>query len=231
MPRPQKGRRVCSHPRSRCFMPAEQALNEQVVLRLDELESIRLLDLVGMSQDATGEQMLIGRATVQRIYEDARRKIADALVNGKSILIEGGNIEYCDNTECLENQFIINKGENSNMKIAIPVMGTEIFGHFGHAPQFRLVTIENMVVQKTDIIEAPEHQHGVLPGFLFDLGVDTVIASTLGQGAIDRFNRLRVVIYSGLNGDVDEAIRKVLSGEVEPNAQACGHHHEGGHHE
>ena len=229
MPRPQKDRRVCSHPRSRCFAPIEPISNGEVKLSLDELESVRLLDLVGMSQEATGEQMQIGRATVQRIYEDARRKIADALVNGKSLIIEGGNIAFCEDAQCAMCEISTYKGEDT-MIIAIPVEGTEIFGHFGHAPQFRLVTVEKNEVLATEIIDAPPHQHGFLPGFLVEQGVDTVIANTLGQGAIDRFNRLGVAIFSGLSGNADEAVLKVIKGEVLPNAQACTHHHQEGMH-
>lgn len=230
MPRPQKGRRVCQRPMCRRFDPIDSATSESVILNLDELETIRLLDLVGLSQEATGMQMNIGRATVQRIYEDARRKIADALVNAKSLQIEGGNVDFCDGCEpSLEGDYDIPRGETMN-KIAIPVSGNEIFGHFGHAPQFKLVSVEGKSVVSIEIIDAPPHQHGFLPGFLAEKGVDTVIANTLGQGAIDRFNALSITLYSGLSGDADDAVKAVLSGEAQPNAKACGHNHGDGHH-
>ena len=66
---------------------------DEVNLAVDELESIRLADLEGMYQDAAAERMNVSRQTFGNIVNSARRKIADVLVNGKAIRIEGGNFE------------------------------------------------------------------------------------------------------------------------------------------
>jgi predicted DNA-binding protein (UPF0251 family) len=66
---------------------------EQVGLTVDELEAIRLADLEGLYQEAAAEQMNVSRQTFGRILEAAHRKVADALVNGKALSIEGGPIE------------------------------------------------------------------------------------------------------------------------------------------
>jgi DNA-directed RNA polymerase subunit RPC12/RpoP len=62
-----------------------------VVLRVDELEALRLADKEGMYQEQAAEQMKISRPTFGRIVETARRKVAEALVEGKALRIEGGN--------------------------------------------------------------------------------------------------------------------------------------------
>ena len=95
MPRPQKCRRVCSAPKS-CIFMSDNKMGGDVVLQVDEYETIRLLDYEGMTQEQTAVQMNVARATVTLIYENARKKIADALVNGKSIIIQGGNVKVCD---------------------------------------------------------------------------------------------------------------------------------------
>ena len=94
MVRPQKMRRVGCNLESRYFKPRAIPLSEliEVVLTHDELEAIRLVDLEGLYQDAAAEKMGISRPTIGRILEQARKTIADALINGKAIKIEGGNV-------------------------------------------------------------------------------------------------------------------------------------------
>jgi predicted DNA-binding protein (UPF0251 family) len=77
------------------FKPAGIAVSvlQGVHLSLEELESIRLKDLEGLEQEECAQQMRISRPTFHRILESARKKLADALINGKSIQIEGGNFE------------------------------------------------------------------------------------------------------------------------------------------
>ena len=67
-----------------------------IVLTVDEYETIRLLDKKGYSQEQCAESMQIARTTVQRIYEIARKKIADALIDGHPLKIEGGDFIICD---------------------------------------------------------------------------------------------------------------------------------------
>jgi predicted DNA-binding protein (UPF0251 family) len=69
---------------------------EEVRLTIDQMEALRLADLEGMSQKDAGEQMGVSRATFGRIVQKARSIVADALVNGKAILLEGGNYQIKD---------------------------------------------------------------------------------------------------------------------------------------
>jgi predicted DNA-binding protein (UPF0251 family) len=66
---------------------------EHVTLTVDELEAIRLADLQGLYHEQAAEKMNISRQTFGRILESAHKKIADVLVNGKALSIEGGPIE------------------------------------------------------------------------------------------------------------------------------------------
>ena len=67
---------------------------QQVNLTFDELEAIRLADFQGLYQEQAAEKMNISRQTFGRIIESAHKKIADALVNGKALSIEGGPVEF-----------------------------------------------------------------------------------------------------------------------------------------
>ena len=88
MPRPRKWRNVCELPASTQFGP----LNPSAEIK----QSIRLIDLEGFTQEECANQMNIARTTVQGIYSEARKKVADSLVNGKVLLIEGGDYQLCD---------------------------------------------------------------------------------------------------------------------------------------
>ncbi|TCL76987.1 putative DNA-binding protein (UPF0251 family) [Hydrogenispora ethanolica] len=93
MPRPVKWRKVSFIPPVRRFVPAgrPQCGLEENLLKVEELEAIRLKDLEGLEQEECAARMEVSRQTFQRILLAARAKIADALANGKALRIEGGN--------------------------------------------------------------------------------------------------------------------------------------------
>ncbi len=90
MPRPCNFRHVECLPRTACFKPAGKPARmlDEVLLGLDEIESIRLADLDGLYHEQAAEQMKISRSTFSRVIEQARRKVADALIHGKVIRME-----------------------------------------------------------------------------------------------------------------------------------------------
>ncbi len=95
MPRPPKKRFVCCIPENTGFLPESPASAESVIMTVDEYETVRLIDLEGSTQEECAEQMGISRTTAQGIYDSARKKIADALVNSKRLTIAGGAYVAC----------------------------------------------------------------------------------------------------------------------------------------
>lgn len=95
MPRPTKCRRVSFVPEITYFKPAGVPMRtlDSVTLSLEELEAIRLKDYEGLDQEEGAEKMGVSRPTFRRVLWAARRKISDALINGKAIRIEGGIFE------------------------------------------------------------------------------------------------------------------------------------------
>jgi uncharacterized protein len=91
--RPTKWRKIENIPTIPYFIPSETDVAEipENILKLEELEAIRLKDLEGLEQGECAEKMEVSRPTFQRILLSAREKIADSLINGKTIHIEGGN--------------------------------------------------------------------------------------------------------------------------------------------
>ena len=94
MSRPKCCRQIRVMPGKTCFRPDGATLPsfEVVHLTLDEYEAIRLADLEGLYQERAASQMTISRQTFGRIIEAAHRKVADVLVNGKILKIEGGSV-------------------------------------------------------------------------------------------------------------------------------------------
>ncbi|RKX32060.1 MAG: hypothetical protein DRP22_02795 [Verrucomicrobia bacterium] len=94
MPRPYIPRYIAGKPPAAYFKPAGVPLSvlEEVVLTLDEFEALRLADFEGMYQEQAATQMNVSRPTFGRILDTARRKVAEALVSGRALRIEGGPV-------------------------------------------------------------------------------------------------------------------------------------------
>lgn len=102
MARPPKWRHVEFIPDITYFKPAGVPLRqlEEVIITVEELEALRLKDLEGLEQEPCAEKMNISRPTFIRIINSARSKIAEALVKGKAIRIEGGKYRFVRPSKC-----------------------------------------------------------------------------------------------------------------------------------
>ena len=100
MPRPRKCRKVCCMPKTTEFSPTSCHDNHKVIcMTVDEYETIRLIDKEGFSQEECGAYMHVARTTVQQIYNNARKKLADVIVDGCKLKIEGGDYQICNGEE------------------------------------------------------------------------------------------------------------------------------------
>ena len=237
MPRKQRCRWIEGYPDHWEFSPEEVSTREPVIMTLDEFETIRLLDREGLTQEQCAEKMGIARTTVTAIYESARRKVASALVDGKQLLIRGGN--YRLNDQGTEN--IIQKG-TENMRIAVTYENGEIFQHFGHTEQFKLYDVEDGKIVAEQIVPTNGSGHGALAGFLKAAQVDALIFGGIGMGAQNALAEAGIQLYGGVAGLADAAAKALAEGtlQYDPNAKCdhhghhgegheCGHHHGGGH--
>lgn len=89
-------------PLNQSFGPLERTFEERrtIVMTVDEYETIRLIDLEGFSQEECANLMDVARTTAQAIYNSARVKIAESLVNGTKLYINGGDYVLCEDTPC-----------------------------------------------------------------------------------------------------------------------------------
>ena len=98
LPRPFSPRRIDCSPGATYFKPAGIPLRDlqEITLTLDELEALRLADLEGLYQEEAAERMQVSRPTFGRIVESARKKVADALVHGSALRVDGGPVQPAD---------------------------------------------------------------------------------------------------------------------------------------
>jgi predicted DNA-binding protein (UPF0251 family) len=129
MPRPRKYRKLAREPHPIIFKPVGAPLQslECVTLLHEELEALRLADLQGQNQTDSARQMEVSRSTFQRILQEARRKVASALVEGSALQVEGGTFRvatvrwHC--TEC-GHDWTISHGSAQGQNRACPACGS-----------------------------------------------------------------------------------------------------------
>ena len=230
MPRPSRRRRVCAEPCYDSFAPCGQQGRDCVQLTVDEFEAIRLVDLEKQTHEGCAAQMGISRTTVTEIYERARFKLADCIVNGKTLQIGGGNYHLCDGTTKLccgrrcQRAAVRPLGGN-DMKIAVTYENGQVFQHFGHTEQFKVYTVENGAVVTSEVVDTNGSGHGALAGFLNGFQVDTLICGGIGGGAQMALAEAGIKLYGGVSGEADAAVQALLDGKLDYNPNVrCDHH-------
>ncbi len=237
MPRPRKNRMVCHYPQSLSFLPSEAAEEKApVILSVDEYETLRLIDREGLSQEECGQRMGVARTTVQLIYTSARKKLADMLVEGRPLHIEGGDYRLCNGSEdcgqkhCYKQiyrkQYEKPKGEN-NMRIAVTYENGMIFQHFGHTQQFKVYDVLDGKIVAAEIVDTNGSGHGALAGVLSALQADVLICGGIGGGAQMALAAAGIRLFGGVSGSADAAVEALVSGNLmyNPNVK-CNHHGE-----
>lgn len=227
MPRPRKCRKVCQMPTTKEFQPiGDIPCKASVILTVDEYEAIRLIDKQGFSQEECSNYMQVARTTVQLIYNSARKKLADALVDGLSLRIEGGDYQLCDGNEdycgcggcrrhrrgCAQR----NIKEDGKMKIAIPLDENkqDVCIVLARAPYF-LFREDG----KDTIVENPAAQaHGGAgiqsAQFLVDNGVNMLVTVRCGQNAADVFKAAGMKIYKSTSKAAAEDLAALEEGKL-----------------
>lgn len=243
MARPSRCRRICDEPSYDSFSPAGIAGGEAVEMTVDEYEVIRILDYEGQTQEQCAGLLQVSRTTVTAIYDRARHKLADCIVNGRSLVIRGGNYQLCKgaNGACRRENcsragrgagapiLLANKGGNS-MRIAVTYENGNIFQHFGHTETFKLYDLEDGKVTAAQVVPTMGQGHGALAGFLAANKVDALICGGIGAGAQQALAEAGIKLYGGVSGSADAAIEALAAGTLgyDPNVHCDHHDHEHG---
>lgn len=240
MSRPRKCRKVCQLPATREFRPAgELPCKSAVILTVDEYEAIRLIDRQGFSQEECGAYMRVARTTVQAIYNSARKKLADALVDGLALRIEGGDYQLCDGTEeycgcggcrrhrrrCAQR----NGKEDETMRIAIPLdenkQDTCIV--LARAPYFLVREDGQDTVVENPAAQAQGGAGIQAAQFLVDQGVGALVTVRCGQNAADVFKAAGMKVYKSANKAAADDLTALEEGRLQELTEFHGGFHGG----
>ena len=189
-----------------------------MILGFDEAEALRLADLEGLYQEAAARRMGISRPTFGRIIESAHRKVADALLNGKALRIDGGEVS------------IIPKGK-TRMKIAAPSRNGQIDEHFGHCKEYLVFSADGKKLISEANIPSPEGC-GCKSGVAVDLaaaGVTHMVAGNMGEGAVRVLGSHGIAVIRGASGDAKKAVQAFVDGTLSDSGLGCAAHGEDGH--
>lgn len=223
MPRPKRCRRICGYPDYWSFTAEGAKPSETVLFMLDEFEAIRLIDYMKMTQEECAAQMRVSRATIASIYESARYKLSDAIINGKRIRITGGSYQIDSIPASAE---IKEKGENI-MRIAVTYEQETVGQHFGRTEQFKIYDVVNGEIKSSQVIDTNGTGHGALAGFLRAAEVEVLICGGIGMGARNALKEVGIDLFPGVTGNADETVKSYLAGNLVYDPEtACNHHHE-----
>lgn len=225
-------------PEIREFHPVgDPACRSAVVLTVDEYEAIRLIDRQGFSQEECSSYMQISRATVQLIYNSARGKLAEALVDGRVLRIEGGEYRLCDGSEefcgcggCRRHR---RSGQPRNtegdktMKIAIPLDENkqDVCIVLARAPYFLFRTEEGETVEENPAAQAQGGAGLQAAQFLVDRGVTDLITVRCGQNAADVFRAADMKLYRSAGKTAADDLAAWEAGTLLPLTEFHGGYH------
>lgn len=243
MPRPRKCRKVCQMPVTRRFapVPASSRSEAAVSLTVDEYETIRLIDKEGFSQEECSAFMGIARTTAQSIYAAARKKLAQSLVEGLPLVIEGGDYELCSGTEahcrcggCRRHRAMdatsapaaeASEHDKENpMKVAIPLEDnkTDVCSMLARAPFFLFHTEAGDEIVENPAAHAASGAGPQAAQFLIDNDVTDVIAVRCGSNAGEALKAAGVKVYDSASKTAAGELAAFEAGTLEETAVFFG---------
>lgn len=191
---------------------------EEVLLGFDEAEALRLADLGGLYQEAAARSMGVSRQTFGRIVETARHKVADAVLNGKALRIEGGEIKIREQGEM-------------DMKIAVPSRDGLVDEHFGHCKEFMVFRVDGEKLVEEQAIPSLEGcgcKSGIA-SVLARSGVTHLVAGNMGEGAVHVLSAQGIQVVRGASGDTRAAAEAFARGGFADSGKGCAGHGGPGH--
>ena len=190
MARPKKYRKICHFPKTLTFLPVGNKSNkETVTLTVDEYETLRLIDKEGRSQEECSSSMKVARTTVQMIYASARKKVAEAIVDGRSLEIEGGDYDlcngepgYCSQRDCHKKRlYEQHPKEDGTTRIALALRDGNIAKEMEETSRLSLIDIKDGRILHMSVTDYHDGVQESLPDYLHILHVDELVCGSIGQ--------------------------------------------------
>lgn len=252
MPRRKCMRYVSGDPEAMFYLPEGRRPRElaRVVLMPDELEALRLADQLGLYQEEAAARMRVSRPTFSRIVASARAKVADALVNGKAILLvplpnaPDVSEDTMSHPEPLDTPAVDTNAPVAEANagiVCIPIaidhgLDSKLLNHFGSAPLFAIVDVAARTMTTLDNSAAHGHGGCAPVEAIVAQHVEAVIVGGIGGGAIRRLGSYGIPVYQGRPGPISALVDDYAKGLLatwDPAdgcaAHGSGHGHGRGH--
>ncbi len=178
--------------------------------------------------DCGHDHYIFGQSNIEKIADEHGIPAICRLPINPSFAssVDAGEVEKLEVPELSDLlEYLVNP-VRKNMCVAVPYKDGKVFGHFGHAEEFKVYTVADGKVVDTRIEKNTLSGHEAVTAFLSFLGADCVVAGGLGEGA---FNALRVngvTVFAGVEGDADKAVEDLLQGKLEESTEGKGHCHD-----
>ena len=110
------------------------------------------------------------------------------------------------------------------MKIAIPLAEGKLTAHFGHCQEFAIIEVENNQIKNKEILVPPPHEPGMLPKWLHEMGANMIIASGMGQRAVDLFTQNSISVVIGAPSlEPEELVKSYIDNSLVTGDNICDH--------
>lgn len=110
------------------------------------------------------------------------------------------------------------------MKIAVSYDNGQVFGHFGHTEFFKFYEVNNKTIETATVVNAAGSGHAAIAAFLKSNDIDVVICGGMGSHAKEALEDAGIEVFTGAEGDADEAVASFLAGELVSEGVNCNHH-------
>jgi len=243
MPRRQVARKCGIYERAQLLCP--EAAGTLHVLGADEMEALRLSDLLDVDQTEAALRMGISQSTFQRILAGARRKVAAALVSGYPLTVAQAWDADIKGATHPRYQKKNTGGTSMITRIAFPTDdGTTLCPHFGRAHYYKVVEITDGKVTVSELRDKFAHVHGEeaqegsepshdeVHGHMADAahGCDTIIVGGMGPGAISAMTAAGYTVMQTDMSNLDEIVESYRAGTFVDLAGKVSCHHDGDRH-
>lgn len=221
MPRPRLCRKVSGKPKAVYFKPRGIPLSElgETCLSVEGLEALRLADLLSLTTSEAAGHMGVSRHTFGRILAQARRAVADALVNALALRIEGGEYQVADGQEPSTTQQP-RKVRMTTLAISSqgPKLTDQVDPRFGRAAGFVVVDLDTMATSYVDNGQSQTMAHGAgiqTAERIADAGAGVLLTGVVGPKAFAALAAAGVKVCLDLEGmTVAQAVERYTSGQV-----------------
>ena len=224
MPRPKLCRHVTGRPQADYFKPRGIPMRElqEVSLSMEGFEALRLADLEGLTSIESARHMQVSRHTFGRILTEARRTVAEAIVTGKALSIEGQAYGNTDRHPCSGRGRCHKHREKPMAIVAISSEGPELDDmvdpRFGRAGGFVIVDTATMTTSYLDNGASQTMAQGAgieTAERMSEAGVEVVLSGYVGPKAFEALEAAGIKICQDVDGmTVRQALEKFMAGEV-----------------